>query len=116
MLSKEEKKVIKKMNRFARISEDMTVITAKEMDIVLKLVENYKYLYKKALDDLIKSDKENSYLKKQIDLMTEYIDDSNYVDSEECQFQYDFKIKKCIEKGDCKDCIKQYFESKSKEE
>lgn len=53
---------------------------------------------------------------KQIDLMTEYIDNSNYVDSEECQFQYDFKIKKCIEKGDCKDCIKQYFESKSKEE
>lgn len=77
--------------------------------------EKYKYLYQKALDDLIKSDKENSYLKKQIDLMAEYIDNSNYVDSEECQFQYDFKIKKCIEKGDCKDCIKQYFESKSKE-
>lgn len=54
--------------------------------------------------------------KKQIDLMAEYINNSNYVDSEECQFQYDFKIKKCIEKGDCKDCIKQYFESKSKEE
>ena len=116
MLSKEEKKAINNMKIFARVHQDMSVVTAKDMDIVLKLVENYKYLYKKALDDLIKSDKENSYLKKQIDLMTEYIDDSNYVDSEECQFQYNFKIKKCIEKGDCKDCIKLHFESKSKEE
>lgn len=39
MLSEEEKKAIDKMNKFARVSEDMTVITAKEMDIVLKLVE-----------------------------------------------------------------------------
>ena len=64
----------------------------------------------KTYEDIIK-DKD-----KQIDLMIKYIDNSNYVDSEECQFQYDFKIKKCIEKGDCKECIKQYFESKSKEE
>ena len=52
---------------------------------------------------------------KQIDLMAEYIDSNNYVDNEECQFQWDFNIKKCIENGDCKDCIKQYFERKSKE-
>ena len=49
---------------------------------------------------------------KQIDLMAEYIDSNNYVDNEECQFQWDFNIKKCIENGDCKDCIKQYFERK----
>ena len=64
----------------------------------------------KTYEDIIK-DKD-----KQIDLMIKYIDNSNYVDSEECQFQYDFKIKKCIEKGDYKKCIKQYFESKPKEE
>ena len=47
--------------------------------------------------------------------MAKYIDNNNYVDSEECQFQYNFKIKKCIEKGDCEDCIKQYFEKLAKE-
>ena len=53
---------------------------------------------------------------KQIEELVKYIDNNNYVDSEECQFQYDFKIDKCIEKGDCKDCIKQYFEKLAKEE
>ena len=52
---------------------------------------------------------------KQIDLMVKYIDNNNYIDNEECQFQWDFKIEKCIGNGDCKDCIKQYFERKSKE-
>ena len=52
---------------------------------------------------------------KQIEEFVKYIDDNNYVDSEECQFQYDFKIDKCIEKGDCKDCVKQYFEKQAKE-
>ena len=51
---------------------------------------------------------------KQIDELVKYIDSNNYVDNEECQFQWDFKIDKCIEKGDCKDCIKQYFETKAK--
>lgn len=49
---------------------------------------------------------------RQIDLMSKYIDKCNYVDSEECQFQYDFKIKGCID--GCEDCIKQYFENKAK--
>ena len=49
---------------------------------------------------------------KQIDLMVKYIDNNNYIDNEECQFQWDFKIEKCIGNGDCKDCIKQYFERK----
>ena len=29
---------------------------------------------------------------KQIDLMVKYIDNNNYIDNEECQFQWDFKI------------------------
>lgn len=99
--------------------------------------EKYQKLYEKALDDVVRLQKENEEkdeemkslgklfdergeqleLKQiQIDLMTKYIDKCNYVDSEECQFQYDFKIKGCIEKGDCIDCIKQYFENKAKGE
>ena len=35
--------------------------------------EKYKYLYQKALDNTVKSDKENMDLKKQIDLMGEVI-------------------------------------------
>lgn len=63
MSSKEEKKAIDKMNKFARVSEDMTVITAKEMDIVLKLVENYK--------------KENELVKKQLKIQCEIADERN---------------------------------------
>ena len=39
MLSKEEKKAINNMKIFARVHQDMSVVTAKDMDIVLKLVE-----------------------------------------------------------------------------
>lgn len=52
---------------------------------------------------------------KQIDELVKYIDSNNYVDNEECQFQWDFKIEKCAGNGDCKDCIKQYFEKLAKE-
>lgn len=62
--------------------------------------------------NLDKDEKDREIEKKDkiIDLMAEYIDSNNYVDNEECQFQWDFDIKKCIENGDCKECIKQYFE------
>lgn len=64
------------------------------------------------LNMLKERDKEPEKKDKIINKMAEYIDSNNYVDNEECQFQWDFDIKKCIENGDCKDCIKQYFESK----
>ena len=58
-------------------------------------------------------DLENILIKKDkiINELIKYIENNNYVDSEECQFQYDFKINKCIVNGDCKDCIKKYFEN-----
>ena len=59
--------------------------------------------------------KENEEKDKQIDELVKYIDSNNYVDNEECQFQWDFKIEKCAGNGDCKDCIKQYFEKLAKE-
>ena len=69
--------------------------------------EKYKYLYQKALDDLIKSDKENSYLKKQVNLMSKYISNLD-IDEDICKKVEnncdDFnKENKCIE------CVKQYF-------
>ena len=46
--------------------------------------EKYKYLYQKALDNTVKSDKENIGLKRQIDLMAEYIYNSQI----ECNVYY----------------------------
>ena len=74
--------------------------------------EKYKYLYQKALDNTVSSDRENIQLKEQIDLMAEYI---SKIDIEE-----DICIKNktnpdwCNEDyTNCKNCIKQYFERKS---
>lgn len=69
--------------------------------------EKYKYLYQKALDDLIKSDKENNLLKMQVNLMSEYISNLD-IDEDICKKVEnncdDFnKENKCIE------CVKQYF-------
>lgn len=73
----------------------------------MKDEEKYKYLYQKALDDLIKSDKENSLLKKQVNLMSKYISNLD-IDEDICKKVEnncdDFnKENKCIE------CVKQYF-------
>lgn len=38
-MCEEEKRAINNMKLFARVHQDMTVVTAEEMDIVLKLVE-----------------------------------------------------------------------------
>ena len=80
----------------------------KEMNKLINDVKSYKGQFKRQEREIREKDK-------QIDLMAKYIDNNNYIDSEECQFQYNFKIKKCIEKGDCKECIKQYFEKLAKE-
>ena len=71
-----------------------------------KEIEKYKYLYQKALDNTVKADKENMQLKKQIDLMAEYIDGDDT-----SLANYLFR-----KNGKCdKECIKQYFERKSEE-
>lgn len=69
--------------------------------------EENKYLYQKALSDVVSADKENIELKKQIDLMAEYIDGDDT-----SLANYLFR-----KNGECnKEMIKQYFENKVKEE
>lgn len=75
-----------------------------------KEIQKYKYLYQKALDNTIKSDKENMQLKRQIDLMANFI--SKYHCFEVTVYDLDDK---CIHEHECKECIKQYFENKAKE-
>lgn len=73
--------------------------------------EKYKYLYQKALDNTVKSDKKNIQLKKQIDLMAEKINEAYF---EENDFYLWFeKIFGIIPKGNYKEEIKQHFEKVS---
>ena len=118
MLSEEEKKAIELLECIKNNSWTTKYIMSsdsKNADILLHLItklqkenEKYKYLYQKALDNTVSSDRENIQLKEQIDLMAEYI---SKIDIEE-----DICIKNktnpdwCNEDyTNCKDCIKQYF-------
>lgn len=108
MLSEEEKKAIERLKERINDNEDYkTVQVWLTADIVAVNI---------VLNLITKLQKENEEKDKQIYELVKYIDSNNYVDNEECQFQWDFKIEKCIGNGDCKDCIKQYFETKAKGE
>lgn len=64
MLSKEEKKAIDKMNKFARVHQDMSVVSAKDMDIVSKLVEKQQKLLEQKdnkINKVIEYIKDNAY-------------------------------------------------------
>lgn len=74
----------------------------------LNMLKEKDKLYHKALGDLVKADRENIQLKKQIDLMAEEINetDRGYTDYCEMKIECD---------RNCKDCIKRYYERKSEE-
>ena len=111
-MSEEEKKAIERLEKRIKDNEDYkttqvwltddVVAVNTVLNLITKLQkenEKYKYLYQKALDNTIKSDKENMNLKKQIDLMAEEIEYAGCIK----------KVWDCNKK-DCKDCVKQYFE------
>ena len=77
-------------------------------ETVLNMLKEKDKLYHKALGDLVKADRENIQLKKQIDLMAEEINetDRGYTDYCEMKIECD---------RNCKDCIKRYYERKSEE-
>lgn len=85
---------------------------SKAIEIVLSMLKHNSAEIEQKNTELAEKNAEIENKDKIINEMAKYIDSNNYVDSEECQFQWDFNIKKCIENGDCKDCIKQYFENK----
>lgn len=100
-----------------------TPIPYKEYGIILNLItklqkeiQDYKYLYEQALDNTMKADKENIQLKKQINLMAEYIANRDN-DEDICKYQV---AEWCEDEEDgvlievCRKCIKQYFERKVK--
>ena len=58
--------------------------------------------------------RKNEEKDRQIKALVKYIDSNNYVTSNSCDFQDDFKIEKCIDEGNCKECIEKYFEEQTK--
>ena len=103
----------------AEIEQKNTELAEKSAEI-----EKYKYLYQKALDNTIEADRENIQLKKQIDLMATTLSAictglstvRDHFEKEYCEFIN--SDKDCCWKTDtsCKDCIKQYFERKVRDE
>lgn len=76
MLSDEEKKAINNMKVFARVHQDMTVVTANEIDIVLNLIEKQQ----KEIEEAKQKEKKA------------YIDGTN-VAHELCNKRWKYKIK-----------------------
>lgn len=81
------------------------------IDTVLSLIkenqteiEKYKSLYDRALSDLVKAEK-------QIDLIIDEFYKKAKI-STRCYLQK--SVEKCMKYKNCKDCIKQYFETKVK--
>ena len=86
MLSEEEKKAIERLEEQLNFWKKQNIKNS-DCEIILNLIT--------------KLQKENEKKDKQIYELVKYIDSNNYVDNEECQFQWDFKIEKCIANEDC---------------
>ena len=136
-MTKEEEKAIERLTNGKKIDFDTLirkfkkegienfVITKKEyIETVLNMLKEKDKLYHKALGDLVKADRENIQLKKQIDLMATTLSAictglstvREHFEKEYCEFIN--SDKDCCWKTDtsCKDCIKQYFERKVRDE
>lgn len=80
-------------------------------------LEKYKSLYNKALEDLVKADRENIENKKVIDLMVKAM--NKIQDPQVCKYcdnNINLNHGYCTDAKKCKEGIKQYFERKSKNE
>ena len=102
-MTEEEKKAIELLEDIKNNSWTTKYIMSsdsKNADILLNLIT--------------KLQKENEEKDRQIKALVKYIDSNNCVTSNSCDFQDDFKIEKCIDEGNCKECIKKYFEEQTK--
>ena len=112
-MTEKEKKAIEDMNRFAN-GIDMSCVSARQMQIVLNLIEKLQKENEKALAEYMEWQKQELDQKdKIIDLMAETINNHD-IDEDICK-QMGQKAN-CNEFEDtekCKECIKQYFENKA---
>ena len=95
----------------AEIEQKNTELAEKSAEI-----EKYKSLYNKALEDLVKADRENIENKKVIDLMVKAM--NKIQDPQVCKYcdnNINLNHGYCTDAKKCKEGIKQYFESKVEE-
>ena len=127
MLSEEEKKAIERLNEILKEYEEIVNIedkTEREIEMSLYMEDMPFAEIKTVLNLITKLQKENEekdrYIKnkdKQIDLMAEMIDELSEYYTRYNGKNNEFCKEICIKKDiDCIDCIKQYFETKAKEE
>ena len=108
-MTKEEEKAIEIVAKYLNFNEICGTRNFKEaLETVLNMLKEKDKLYHKALGDLVKADRENIQLKKQIDLMAEEINETDRGYTDYCKTKIECD-------RNCKDCIKQYFERKSEE-
>ena len=103
-----EQEAIRYLKESVLIYKNTIPKISETIETVLNMLKEKDKLYHKALGDLVKADRENIQLKKQIDLMAEEINetDRGYTDYCEMKIECD---------RNCKDCIKRYYERKSEE-
>ena len=134
-MTKEQEEAIKSLDKFTNTKYG--IFSAKEGQTVLSMlkensaeieqkntelaeksaeIEKYKSLYNKALEDLVKADRENIENKKVIDLMAKAM--NKIQDPQVCKYcdnNINLNHGYCTDAKKCKEGIKQYFERKSKE-
>ena len=119
-MTKEQEEAIKYLEESILIYKNAIPKMSKAIETVLNIlkqnsaelaeIEKYKSLYNKALGDLVKADRENIQLKKQIDLMAETI---RKLAISLANYKGSYNKETINFTGNIKD-IKQYFESKVK--
>ena len=115
-LQKENELAKEQLKKQCKIADERNDLLVKVQELK-KEIQDYKYLYEQALDNTMKADKENIQLKKQINLMAEYIANRDN-DEDICKHQV---AEWCEDEEDgvlievCRKCIKQYFERKCEE-
>lgn len=112
-MNEEENKAIELLERIKRgIMIDVKAPNVKIRNIATEKVQAIET----ALNRITKLQKENKEKDKQIDLMAEMIDELSEYYTRYWGKNNEFCKEECVKKDiDCKDCIKQYFERKSKE-
>lgn len=112
-MTEEEKKAIEDMNRFAN-SIDMSCVSARQMQIVLNLIEKLQKENEQLRTEVNSLKKELRQKDKIIDLMAETINNHD-IDKDICkQMGQKANCNEFEDKEKCKECIKQYFINKAK--
>ena len=101
MLSEEEKQAIDKMNKFARVHQDISDVSAKDKDIVLKFVEKLQKEITRLQNKLLDKIEGTKIIKEET---TEYIKE-NYISKDRIKNKIKEKQDKINKLHSASDCV-----------